>query len=629
MKQLKKTLLTLAALLAVTTGAWAETWDSGDCTVTLSGDVLTVSGTGAMADYEEYGTPWYDNSDEIKTIIIESGVTSIGNYAFAYNEYLESVSIPASVTSIGAHAFKKCGSDVDALTVSFAEGSTPLTIRADVFSGTNLKSIDFPNRVTSIGGYAFYGIKDLESVSIPANVTIIEDGAFSNCSKLAKVYIYAPSLTTYGPWAFDGNTAGRKIYVLSDAVDTYKAGWPAYAADIEAIPGSGSVSSGPEVDWNKTSKTGTFTMPGGNVTVSVEYYDLATLADNGLTEAVDAAAKTEAPLAVLAENAITGGTVMYYVAPDANFSQADAIALAETAWSADIPTAETIEAEGTYYVWYYIKGDDEHSDTDPQRLQVTVLPEPTYTVEFAEGTEESDKWTVKAGTDGSFQSLPLKGVKAGTKVKLKYDGDRSMLKGVKAVKKAAVTYPLLSAATTSDYGKVVCAAGHLHDAKTAVPDGCTAVGILGKVTETGHGLILALQNATSQTWNTINGWTSETTYASTTLKVLPDDAARGSLTSYTKLGSTAVSNWAVAQKSDYEAIFINLGSTTSDEDGTTYDGNVNAYFTTGVGGTAISGENWSATEFPDEDNYAWLFGSEFWFADSNADSYSVRPVLGF
>ena len=65
--------------------------------------------------------------------------------------------------------------------------------------------------------------------------------------------------------------------------------------------------------------------------------------------------------------------------------------------------------------------------------------------------------------------------------------------------------------------------GRLYPAKTAVPDGCTAVGIIGKVTETGHGLILALQDASKQTWNTINGWTSETGYAGTTLKVLPDD----------------------------------------------------------------------------------------------------------
>ena len=189
---------------------------------------------------------------------------------------------------------------------------------------------------------------------------------------------------------------------------------------------------------------------------------------------------------------------------------------------------------------------------------------------------------------------------------------------------------LLSAATTSDVGKVVCADGHLRDAKTAVPAGGTAVGILGKVTETGHGLILALQDAPAQTWYTINGWTSTTDFAGTTLKVLPDDAARGSLTSYTTLGTTAVSDWAVAQKSDYEAIFTNLGSTNSDSNGTTYDDNVNAYITTGVGGTALSSKYryWSATVLNNE--YAWDFHSYYsWYSGYKTSSYSVRPVLGF
>ena len=192
---------------------------------------------------------------------------------------------------------------------------------------------------------------------------------------------------------------------------------------------------------------------------------------------------------------------------------------------------------------------------------------------------------------------------------------------------AAAAYTLLSAATTTDYGKVVCAAGHLHDAKTAVPVGCTAVGILGKVTETGHGLILALQDATAQTWNTIKGWTSVNTYADTELKVLPDDAARGSLTSYTTLGETTVSNWAVAQKSDYDAIFTNLGSTTGDPDGNTYDANVNDYIITGVGGTAISGSYWSATE--ESDDAVWDFYSDAWYYDFKTRSNSVRPVLAF
>ena len=153
----------------------------------------------------------------------------------------------------------------------------------------------------------------------------------------------------------------------------------------------------------------------------------------------------------------------------------------------------------------------------------------------------------------------------------------------------------LSEATASDYGKVVCDKGHLHPAKTAVPAGCTAVGIVGKVTETGHGLILALQDAPKQSWNTINSWDSRTDFADTELKLLPIDA-HGSLTSYFWLTRDVsdfipVSNWCVAQKDDYSAIFQNLGSTDVNSNGTTYDGNVNAYITTGVGGTAMTSNN--------------------------------------
>ena len=154
------------------------------------------------------------------------------------------------------------------------------------------------------------------------------------------------------------------------------------------------------------------------------------------------------------------------------------------------------------------------------------------------------------------------------------------------------------------------------------------MGILGKVSSTGHGLILALQDATAQTWNTINEWDYEDTYAFTPLQVLPDDAARGAnLTSYTALGTTAVSNWAVAEMSDYEEIFSNLGSTTGDSNGKTYDGNVNAYITTGVGGTAISGSYWSATE--GDYTIAWYFASIYWHYSNKKYSSSVRPVLGF
>ena len=91
--------------------------------------------------------------------------------------------------------------------------------------------------------------------------------------------------------------------------------------------------------------------------------------------------------------------------------------------------------------------------------------------------------------------------------------------------------------------------------------------------------------------------------------------------------STNVIYWAVAQKSHYEAIFTNLGSTKSDKDGHTYDGNVNAYITTGVGGTAMAAFYWSATE--NDDYVAWVFDSGYWHIYFKTNSGSVRPVLAF
>ena len=239
--------------------------------------------------------------------------------------------------------------------------------------------------------------------------------------------------------------------------------------------------------------------------------------------------------------------------------------------------------------------------------------------------------------DGSFSDIPLIIMATVGDDTYKYEKESvSIARGKyyqSTVKMAKVlTYPVALSAVTADYiGSVVCSDGNVYPAKTAAPSGKTAIGILGKVTATGHGLILALEDAEGQEWTTINSWTSVTTYASTTLKVLPDDDARGdNLTSYTTLGATAVSDWAVAQKSDYEAIFTNLGSTTGNSDGKTYDGNVNAYITTGVGGTAISGANWSATVLSGSNN-AWYFGSNSskWNNDQKTSSHSVRPVLGF
>ena len=196
-----------------------------------------------------------------------------------------------------------------------------------------------------------------------------------------------------------------------------------------------------------------------------------------------------------------------------------------------------------------------------------------------------------------------------------------------------IVYPVaLSAVTRYYHGSVICSDGYAYPPKTAVPVGKTAVGILGEVNETGHGLILALQDAKPQDWNTINYWPRVDPYGYPEMKRLPDDALGTNLTNYNnnKLGTTTVSDWALAQKYYYIAIFKNLGSTVGVED-KSYDGNVNAYITTGVGGTELSSTYWSATEATEiEENCAWCFEDNNWgHLPKEEGNVKIRPVLAF
>ncbi|MER2149887.1 MAG: leucine-rich repeat domain-containing protein, partial [Ruminococcus sp.] len=116
----------------------ASSGTTGDCTWTLDDEgTLIISGNGAMEDYTiRSSAPWGTN---IKMVVIEDGVSSIGNDAFYNCKSLTSVSIGNSVTSISYAAFYGCAS---------------------------MTSVTIGKSVTSIGDKAFYGCTGLTSVHI-------------------------------------------------------------------------------------------------------------------------------------------------------------------------------------------------------------------------------------------------------------------------------------------------------------------------------------------------------------------------------------------------------------------------------------------------------------------------------
>ena len=222
-----------------------QTGSCGD-NVTYSLDtetgVLTISGTGKMKDYSGEDSPFYQNSN-IKSVIIENGVTSIGNLAFSSCNSLIEVSLPSSIISLGVSAFSGCenlmsisipANVADIQSIAFAGCKKLTSIEVDSNNGNyssingvlfdknitelvcypagkndasytvpntvksfaygsfydceNLTSVIIPNGVTSIGGASFWNCKNLKSIVIPKSVTKIDLFSFNGCESLKDIY---------------------------------------------------------------------------------------------------------------------------------------------------------------------------------------------------------------------------------------------------------------------------------------------------------------------------------------------------------------------------------------------------------------------------------------------------------
>lgn len=169
----------------------AEIFKVGICgeklTWVLTDDgTLTISGTGEMENYSYRNySPWR-NSDLIENVVIEEGVTSIGDEAFLGCWNLTTIELPDGLTSIGNYAFKDCDSHLTSIELS----DDVISIGDSAFSGCDsLNSIDLPAGLTSMGDTAFYDCGKLTSIDLPAGLTSIGNYTFLNCSSLQKITV--------------------------------------------------------------------------------------------------------------------------------------------------------------------------------------------------------------------------------------------------------------------------------------------------------------------------------------------------------------------------------------------------------------------------------------------------------
>ncbi len=161
-----------------------ESFNNGEWFFDYTNKVLRITGNGNMELGYNQTAPWSIYSSEIKSVVIESGITSIADYAFTCCTNLSSVTIPNTVTSIGESAFEGC---------------------------TDLINVIIPNNVSYIAENAFYRCKSIQAINLESNV-FIGDGAFTDCTSLKNVYI-SSSVDAIGDYAFSNCTSLESITI--------------------------------------------------------------------------------------------------------------------------------------------------------------------------------------------------------------------------------------------------------------------------------------------------------------------------------------------------------------------------------------------------------------------------------
>lgn len=220
---MKKILLLYIAFIC-SLPIFSESGTTGDCTWTLSGGTLTISGSGATGN-----VTWTEHIPEIQTIWINASVTGISFTTGNQYTKLTSVHIAdgSSALAIAKDAFRgthltsvHLGRD---LSYNPYSGFVPSYGYYGPFQGiTTLTTLTIGRSVRSIGGYCFDGCTALSEINFPFNFETIGANAFRNCTSLKEITI-PEHTTTIGQYAFSGCTALERIVIDGDGlkIDNY------------------------------------------------------------------------------------------------------------------------------------------------------------------------------------------------------------------------------------------------------------------------------------------------------------------------------------------------------------------------------------------------------------------------
>lgn len=219
---------------------------SGTCGETATWElsdegVLTISGSGAISDTGQHDMPWKDLRNDITSIVIDEGITRIGNWVFHSCTEAISVSLPSTLKEIGEQSFRSCSKITQVMLPSglksigggafyYCYSLTSLTIPGgvenftDAFGFSGLRTLVLEEGIDSVDDYAFCGCYDLKNVTLPSTVKRIGKYAFSNCSSLANLDIPADvtelgeaalSYTALSEFEFPEGVNSVEPYVLS------------------------------------------------------------------------------------------------------------------------------------------------------------------------------------------------------------------------------------------------------------------------------------------------------------------------------------------------------------------------------------------------------------------------------